>query len=70
LDVRVWDKDDDEILIKALELCRQLKDKHYFTDTGGMALKCETCGIIVYGQGQAQGHAQQTGHYDMQEIGA
>ncbi|KAH8661426.1 zinc finger protein [Tricladium varicosporioides] len=67
-DRRVWDNDDEEILIAAQELCRKLREKHYFTDTGGMAIKCGICGVIVYGEGQASGHAQQTGHYDMAEI--
>jgi ubiquitin thioesterase OTU1 len=33
-----------------------------------MAIKCNICGAVVYGQGQASGHAQQTGHYDMEEV--
>lgn len=67
-DKRVWDSDDDVILIKAIELCRKLQEKHYYTDTGGMAIKCNDCGIIVHGQAQAQTHASQTGHYDMDEV--
>ncbi len=67
-DKRVWDSDDDEILEKAVELCRKLQDKHYFTDTGGMAIKCTICGVVVYGEAQATGHANQTGHYDMAEV--
>ncbi|KAE8450031.1 hypothetical protein EG329_007170 [Mollisiaceae sp. DMI_Dod_QoI] len=67
-DVRVWDSDDDYILTKALELCKKLQAKHYFTDTGGMAIKCNICGVVVYGEGQAAGHAGQTGHYDMAEV--
>lgn len=67
-DVRVWDADDHEILGKALELCKKLQARHYFTDTGGMAIKCNECGAIVYGEGQAAGHAGQTGHYDMAEV--
>lgn len=67
-DKRIWDSDDDEILIKAQELCRKLQEKHYYTDTGGMAIKCNNCGTIVYGEAQASTHATQTGHYDMGEI--
>ena len=68
LDKRVWDQDDTEILVYAKELCKKLQAKHYFTDTGGMAIKCGVWGVVVYGQGQAGGHAEQTGHYDMAEI--
>ncbi|KAG9234245.1 putative ubiquitin thioesterase otu1 [Amylocarpus encephaloides] len=67
-DRRIWDGDDEEILIAAQDLCRKLQEKHYFTDTGGMAIKCGVCGVVVYGEGQASGHAQQTGHYDMAEV--
>lgn len=67
-DQRVWDTDDDDILLKALELCKKLQDKHYFTDTGGMPIKCNICGVVSYGEGQASGHAMATGHFDMQEM--
>ena len=69
LDKKVWEKEDDEILFKAQELCGKLKEQHYFTDTGGMGIKClvKGCGWKGYGEGQAQTHAQQSGHYDMAE---
>ncbi|KAI9052533.1 hypothetical protein LZ554_003876 [Drepanopeziza brunnea f. sp. 'monogermtubi'] len=67
-DQKVWPTTDDTILSKALELCQKLKAKHYFTDTGGMAIRCNVCGSIVYGQGQASGHAERFGHYDMEEV--
>ena len=59
----MWDSDDDTILFKALDLCRILKERHYYTDTGGMAIRCNECGAISYGEAQASGHASQTGHY-------
>ncbi|KAN0101890.1 ubiquitin thioesterase OTU1 [Hyaloscypha variabilis] len=67
-DTRIWDSDDAEILEKAKALCKKLNAKHYYTDTGGMAIKCKICGIVVYGEAQAGTHAQQTGHYDMAEV--
>jgi len=67
-DQRVWNSDDDDILIKAGELCQNLQGMHYYTDTGGMAIKCEACGTVVYGEAQASTHAEQTGHYDMVEV--
>lgn len=69
-DLRIWDSDDEYILGKAVELCEKLQKKHYFTDTGGMAIRCNVCKQIVYGEKQASGHAQQTGHYDMAEVTA
>ncbi|KAG9243432.1 hypothetical protein BJ878DRAFT_510677 [Calycina marina] len=67
-DRRVWETEDDAMLSKALQLCEVLQGKNYFTDTGGMAIRCETCQTVIYGQGQASMHAQQTGHYDMAEV--
>ncbi|CZT53254.1 probable OTU1 Yeast OTU Deubiquitinating enzyme 1 [Rhynchosporium secalis] len=67
-DTKIWETDDDQMLEGAVALCKELKEKHYFTDTGGMAIKCNECGIIVYGEGQAAGHATQFGHFDMNEI--
>ena len=67
-DKRVWEAEDGEILVKAKALCRKLQEKHYYTDTGGMAIKCNTCGWIGHGEKEAAGHAQQKGHYDMAEL--
>jgi ubiquitin thioesterase OTU1 len=67
-DVRIWPSADDYVLGKALELCGKLKERHYFTDTAGMAIRCNECGIIVYGEKQAAVHAQQTNHYDSKSL--
>lgn len=67
-DIRIFETNDDIIVAKAVELCSKLKAKHYFTDTGGMAIKCKDCGVIVHGETQAAAHAQQMGHYDMAEV--
>ncbi|KAJ8063773.1 hypothetical protein OCU04_007634 [Sclerotinia nivalis] len=67
-DIRIFDTSDDTIIAKAVELCSKLKEKHYFTDTGGMAIKCKDCGVIVHGEAQAASHAQQMGHYNMAEV--
>ncbi|TGO37919.1 hypothetical protein BHYA_0086g00340 [Botrytis hyacinthi] len=67
-DVRVFDKSDDTIIVKAVELCSKLREKHYYTDTGGMAIKCKDCGVIIHGEAQAAAHAQQLGHYNMVEV--
>ncbi|CAD6455987.1 7ad49751-1e8e-440e-bcbc-b0e4d67499f2 [Sclerotinia trifoliorum] len=67
-DIRIFDTSDDTIIAKAVELCSKLREKHYFTDTGGMAIKCKDCGVIVHGETQAASHAQQMGHYNMAEV--
>ncbi|PBP19195.1 zinc finger protein [Diplocarpon rosae] len=67
-DRKVWESTDEVMLSMAVELCKKLQAKHYFTDTGGMAIKCKECGSILYGQGQASGHAERFRHYDMEEV--
>jgi ubiquitin thioesterase OTU1 len=66
----VWDSDDNEVLEHAIELCKKLQARHYYTDTGGMAIRCNECGWVGNGEVQASGHAQQMKHYDMAEVGA
>ncbi|KAM3086426.1 ubiquitin-specific protease otu1 [Clarireedia jacksonii] len=67
-DQKIWDISDTSIINSAIELCRLLQAKHYFTDTGGMAIKCNECGAVVHGEKEAAGHAGKTGHYDMVEV--
>lgn len=69
-DRRVFDSDDDEILQYAVELCRKLNERHYFTDTGGMKIMCKVAGCSWVGNGQRQAsqHAEASGHFDMEEV--
>ncbi|SMY29064.1 unnamed protein product [Zymoseptoria tritici ST99CH_1A5] len=54
-------------LAGALELCRGLQKRHYFTDTHGFKLKCNQCGQGGNGQQWAVQHAKSTGHGDFGE---
>nr|POE96964.1 putative ubiquitin thioesterase otu1 [Quercus suber] len=51
----------------ARELCRGLQSQHYFTDTHGFDVKCNTCEQQGKGQMWAVGHARDTGHSDFGE---
>lgn len=51
----------------ALELCKGLQKRHYFTDTHGFSLKCNQCGQTGNGQQWAVDHAKNTGHGDFGE---
>lgn len=67
-DVKVFEMPvSDEILPQAIELCRQLQEKHYFTDTAGFKIKCNVCGQMCTGEKGATEHAASTGHYDFGE---
>lgn len=63
--------DDEELdggaLEAARELCKELQRRHYFTDTHGFAIKCNTCGQNGTGQKWAVEHARNTGHEDFGE---
>lgn len=57
----------DELLPKAVELCRRLQEKHYYTDTAGFQIVCNDCGVQVVGEKGATKHAAETGHYNFGE---
>lgn len=57
----------DELLPKAVELCRKLQEQHYFTDTSGFRLRCNDCGTTLVGERGATEHAASTGHYNFGE---
>ncbi|KAI9787769.1 MAG: ubiquitin-specific protease otu1 [Geoglossum umbratile] len=66
-DTKVFNADDDMILTKALELCKVLQGKKYFTDTAGFTVKCNTCGATIKGEKGAAAHNKKTGHVDFSE---
>jgi ubiquitin thioesterase OTU1 len=66
-DVKLFDTKDDVMLEAALELCRDLKKKHYYTDTQKFDIKCNTCGWQGAGERGAVKHAEETGHIDFGE---
>lgn len=68
-DTKVFEADDNEVLEKAVELCRVLQGRHYFTDTAKFIIRCNTCRKTFTGERGATEHAQQTGHYDFGESG-
>jgi len=57
----------DEVLPKAMDLCRKLQERHYFTDTSGFQIKCNDCGARLVGERGATEHAASTGHYNFGE---
>ncbi|GAD99867.1 OTU-like cysteine protease, putative [Paecilomyces variotii No. 5] len=66
-DTKIFDAADPVVLQKCLELCKILQSKHYYTDTAGFQIKCNTCGGMFVGEKGATQHAAQTGHYDFGE---
>ncbi|KAI9773413.1 MAG: ubiquitin-specific protease otu1 [Geoglossum simile] len=68
-DTKVFNADDDTILAKALELCKILQGKNYFTDTAGFTVKCNICGATFKGERGAAAHNKKTGHVDFSEAG-
>jgi ubiquitin thioesterase OTU1 len=66
-DTRIFDAADPVILEKALELCRTLQKRHYYTNTATFQIRCNTCGGMFVGEKGATEHASKTGHYDFGE---
>ncbi|KAK7508974.1 zinc finger protein [Phyllosticta citriasiana] len=63
-----FDSLDDEVLDKAKQLCRILQERHYYTDTAGLGIKCKICGWTGNGEMAAIEHATATSHSDFGEI--
>ncbi|KAI9928063.1 hypothetical protein ASPWEDRAFT_173711 [Aspergillus wentii DTO 134E9] len=68
-DTKVFDAADPVVLEKSVALCTVLRSKHYYTDTAGFRIRCNTCGGTFVGEKGATQHAAQTGHYDFGEAG-
>ncbi|EED14142.1 OTU-like cysteine protease, putative [Talaromyces stipitatus ATCC 10500] len=66
-DTRIFDAADPVIMEKALELCRILQQRHYYTNTATFRIRCNTCGGMFVGEKGATEHATKTGHYDFGE---
>lgn len=66
-DIKIFDAADPVVLEKAQELCRALQSQHYYTDTSGFLVRCNTCGSTFTGEKGAVKHASETGHYDFGE---
>ena len=66
-DVKTFDSDDDVVLATALDLCRKLREKHYYTDTANFTIKCNICGWAGNGEKGATEHAAATGHMNFGE---
>jgi len=58
---------DTEVLRKAKELVDLLRQRHYFTDTAGFALRCGQCGWTGHGEKAAEKHGIETGHTAFEE---
>ncbi|MCJ1391942.1 ubiquitin-specific protease otu1 [Xylographa bjoerkii] len=68
-DTKVFEAADEEVLEKAVELCKVLQGQHYYTDTAGFSVRCNICGGVFTGEKGATEHASKTGHYDFGEAG-
>jgi ubiquitin thioesterase OTU1 len=66
--IRTGDEEmDGGALEAAVELCKVLQSRHYYTDTHGFTVKCNQCGQTGTGQQWAVQHARGTGHGDFGE---
>lgn len=65
-----WDVENGEVLVMAQKLAKQLKEKHYFTDTTDFVLRCDVpgCNWIGAGMVEASKHMKETGHQALSEM--
>ncbi|KAL9131915.1 MAG: hypothetical protein Q9217_000275 [Psora testacea] len=68
-DTKVFDSSDEHVIQGAVELCRVLQSRHYYTDTAKFNVKCTICGAMMTGEKGATEHANETGHMDFGEAG-
>lgn len=66
-DTKIFDAADPVLLEGAVDLCRTLQSRHYYTDTAAFSVKCNICGKSCVGEKGATEHAKETGHYDFGE---
>ncbi|KAI0969083.1 hypothetical protein F4678DRAFT_440895 [Xylaria arbuscula] len=68
-DVTRWNTVGDErILRRTQDICRILRDRHYYTSTSDFIVECNQCRQVLQGEGQIAQHARQTGHSGVTEI--
>ncbi|KAL8797541.1 MAG: hypothetical protein Q9195_000358 [Heterodermia aff. obscurata] len=66
-DVKIFEASEEVVLEAAVELCKVLQGRHYFTDTAAFEINCNVCGHLCIGEKGATEHAKATGHYDFGE---
>lgn len=66
-DTKIFDAADPVLLEGAVDLCRTLQSRHYYTDPAAFSVKCNICGKSCVGEKGATEHAKETGHYDFGE---
>ena len=66
-DTKIFDANDNMVLEGAVELCRILQERKYYTDTAAFSVVCNICGKMTVGEKGATEHAASTGHYDFGE---
>ena len=58
-DTKIFEASDAAILRGALDICRALQSKHYYTDTAAFNVRCNICGAVSRGEKGATEHAKQ-----------
>ncbi|XP_066591570.1 ubiquitin thioesterase Otu1 [Prorops nasuta] len=64
----IFPSEDKQTMMKAIELAKEAKSSHQYTDIQKFTLKCNLCNKKLSGQGGAQIHAKETGHMSFKEI--
>ncbi|KAI1136325.1 OTU-domain-containing protein [Hypoxylon sp. FL0543] len=68
-DVTRWAVDSsDHVIHYTKEMCKKLREAHYYTDTNDFLVMCNECGWMGQGEKQLAQHSMETGHTSISEI--
>ncbi|KAI0404052.1 hypothetical protein F4802DRAFT_262377 [Xylaria palmicola] len=68
-DVTRWNTvGNDRILRRTQDICKILRDRHYYTSVSDFVVVCNECNEILQGEKAITQHARQTGHSGVTEI--
>ncbi|KAI0551902.1 hypothetical protein F4679DRAFT_112488 [Xylaria curta] len=68
-DVTRWNTVGNEhILRRTQDICKILRDRHYYTSVSDFVVRCNQCGDILQGEKAVTQHARLTGHTGVTEI--
>lgn len=66
----VFTLDDEDAVAQAVEIAKELRRKHEFTDMANFTLRCLVCRDGIRGEAGAREHAASTGHQNFAEYSA
>lgn len=68
-DMTRWNTTGNERIIRhAQEICKILRDRHYYTSVSDFVVVCNECQVVLQGEKAISHHVRLTGHSGVTEI--